>query len=77
MPRTDTQYGRIESTHPKLVPVVASEIASAMLKEPRHVDFVVTYSSLGEWIHRKLRSLKKLEMLLLLKCYCTNVGSRL
>ena len=60
MPRTDTQYGRIESTHPKLVPVVASEIASAMLKEPRHVDFVVTYSSLGEWIHRKLRSLKKI-----------------
>lgn len=40
------EYGRIESDHPRLVPVIASELARSYLDEPRHLDFVVSYSSL-------------------------------
>ena len=40
------EYGRIESDHPKLIPVIASELAGTYLEQPRHLDFVVSYSSL-------------------------------
>jgi len=41
------EYGRIESTDPRLTPVLASEIAALYLERGGvQVDFVVTYSSL-------------------------------
>ena len=53
------EYGRIESDHPRLVPVIASELASAYLSDPHHLDFVVTYSSLEHSVSKGVQYMYK------------------